>query len=145
MRVLVCLLAALVATPLLGCPGQPQSTPPAQTANAAAALQAAPVTPTEVVPDLPDFPGAVMTSYGEKGPGEGWAKTWKRETRVTAPYQDVRKFYLEQIEKKGWKVSSTREKPAEVKWMLTKGASWAEVEVDAKHGAVEVSVERKDR
>jgi hypothetical protein len=144
MRVLVCLLAVLTATPLLGCPAQPQAAPADSAAKPAEAAKAADV-PTEVVPDLPDFPGSVMTSYGEKGPGEGWTKTWKRETRVTAPYQDVRKFYQEQIEKKGWRISSSKEKPGEIKWGLTRGTSWGEIEVDAEHGVVKVSVERKDR
>ncbi len=145
MRILVCLLVVLAATPLLGCPAQPEAAVLDSAATAAQAPKAVEATPTEVVPDLPDYPGAVMRSYAEKGPGDGWTKTWKRETRVVGAYQDVRKFYLEQIEKKGWKISSTREKPGEIKWDLTKGAAWAEVEIDTEHGMIEVSVERKDR
>jgi hypothetical protein len=146
MRALICLLVVLAATPLLGCTRQPQAAPPDAAAKPAEPPTVAAPQLTEVVPDLPDFPNAVMTSHAEKGPGDGWTNTWKRETRVTAPYQDVRKFYLEQFEKKGWKISSAKEKVAEVEWGLTKGVSWAEIEIDAKSsGMVRIKVERKDR
>jgi hypothetical protein len=143
MRVMVCLLVVLAATPLLG--GPEQAAPLAPAAKADEAPKASEVKAAEVVPDLPDFPGAVMASYEEKGPGDGWVKTWKRETRVTAPYAAVRRFYVEQLAKKGWTISSTKEKLDEVEWGLTRGASWAEVEIEAEHGVVKVAVERKDR
>ncbi len=146
MRVPICLLVVLVATPLMGCPTQSLAAlPDSAAAKPAEAPKGAAVELTEVVPGLPDYPGAVMASYQEKGPGEGWAKTWKRETRVTASYQDVRKFYLEQIGKKGWRISSTKEKVDEIEWGLSRGAAWAEIEIDVEHGLVKVSVERKDR
>ena len=47
-----------------------------------------------------------MASSKEKGPSDGWTHTWERETRTTASFDDVKKFYLEQVEKKGWKITS---------------------------------------
>jgi hypothetical protein len=139
MKALICLLVALVTVPALACA---QDKPPAKPAEPPKAEEAKLV---EVVPDLPDFPNAAMASYEEKGARDGWTKTWKRETRATAPYPEVKKFYLEQFEKKGWKVSTTKEKPGEIEWGITKGASWGRVEIDSEIGMVKVTVERKDR
>jgi hypothetical protein len=146
MRALIYLLVVLAGTPLLGCTRQPQAAPPDSAAKPAESSTITAPQLAEVVPDLPDFPNAVLTAQAEKGPAEGWTKIWKREIRVTAPYQDVRKFYLEQFESKGWKISSAKEKATEVEWGLTKGASWAEIEIEAKSsGMVKIKVERKDR
>jgi hypothetical protein len=158
MRALIRLLIVLAATPCLSCNRQPQAAPQDSAAKPAELARpsdgAKPAQPptvaapqlVEVVPDLPDFPSAVMTSQAEKGPGEGWTKSWKRETRVTAPYPDVRTFYLEQFEKKGWTIASTKEKATEVKWGLSKGTSWSKVEIDVKaSGMVKIRLERKER
>ncbi len=146
MKGLICWLGVVATIPLLGCTRQPQATPAGSAVKPAEPSTVVVPQLTGVVPDLPDFPNGVVTSQAEKGPREGWTKTWKRETRVAAPYQDVRKFYLEQFGTKGWTIVNTKEKATEVEWGLSKGTSWAEVEIDAKSsGIVRIKVERKDR
>lgn len=159
MRALSSWLFVLAAV-LAGCTQTQQAAPPGAAATPAAAAAtpaqpapastaaapAAAVSLTEVVPDLPDFPNAVAVANKEKGASSHWTKTRKREIRVAAPFAEVQKFYLEQIARKGWTVAQSKEKLGKVEWGLSKGTSWAEIEIDGRSpGYVEVSLERKDR
>jgi len=131
----LCVLVAAVAAPVLAAGPIPQ----AQATKTA-------VTLVEVVPDLPDFPNAIMASSHEKGPNDGWTHSWERETRTTAAYADVRAFYLDQFTKKGWTVTSTKDKPGKADWTLSKGAAWGRVTLDGgSAGLVKITVEWKTR
>jgi hypothetical protein len=135
MRAFVCLFVAVVAAPMLATAARPQ--------NAAAKAD---VKLVEVVPDLPDFPNALMASSCETGPGDGWTHSWERETRTTASFADVRAFYLDQFAKKGWKVTSTKEKSGKSEWTLSKGASWGSLTLDGgSAGLVKITTEWKTR
>jgi hypothetical protein len=138
MRRLACLLVTLIAVPVAAA---------GQAPRVAQDQQAKPGEPRliEVVPDLPDFPSAVMVSSEEKGPSDGWSHSWKRDTRTTASFADVRKFYLEQIEKKGWLVTSTKEKTGRAEWELSKGTSWGRLKVEASSGLTKITAEWKTR
>ena len=135
MRGCVCLFVALIAVPAAAAAAMPQ-----------AAAAKSDVRLVEVVPDLPDFPNAVMASSTEKGPGDGWTHSWERETRTTASFADVRAFYLEQFSKKGWTVTSTKEKSSKSEWTLSKGANWGRVNLDGgSAGLVKIMAEWKTR
>lgn len=138
MRGFVCLLVALFVAPALAAGPVPQ---PAQEQ----AVKPADVKLIEIVPDLPDFPNAVMSSSEEKGPGEGWTHSWKRETRTTASFDDVKKFYLEQFGKNGWKVTTTKEKPGKSDWGLSKGSNWGRVKLESSSGLTKITAEWKTR
>jgi hypothetical protein len=139
MRGSVCLLVTLIAVPVLASGPAPQAAQEKATRPAA-------VTLIEVVPDLPDFPNAVMASSEEKGPSDGWTHSWRRETRTTASFDDVRTFYQEQFGEKGWKVTATKEKPGKAEWGLSKGSSWGRVKLDGgSAGIVKITTEWKTR
>jgi hypothetical protein len=142
MRALFCLLAALIAAPALASAAMPQ----AAGAQEKAAKPADEAKLVEVVPDLPDFPNAVMASSKEKGASDGWTHSWERETRTTASFDDVKKFYLEQVEKKGWRITSRKEKPGKAEWALSKGQNWGRVKLDGgSAGLVKITTEWKTR
>jgi hypothetical protein len=138
MRGLVCLLVTFIAVPALAAGSMTQAT--------AVQEKASEVKLVEVVPDLPDFPNAVMASSKEKGPSDGWTHSWERETRTTASFDDVKKFYLEQVEKKGWRITSRKEKPGKAEWALSKGQNWGRVKLDGgSAGLVKITTEWKTR
>jgi len=142
MRGLICLLVTLTGVPTLAAGSMPQ----AAAAQQKAAKPAGEPKLVEVVPDLPDFPNAVMGSSKEEGPNDGWTHSWERETRTTASFADVRAFYLEQFGKKGWTVTSTREKPGKSEWALSKGQNWGRVKLDGgSAGFVKITAEWKTR
>ena len=147
MKALCCLLAMLIALPALAAGSMPQAAAAQEkAAKPAEAPKAAEVKLVEVVPDLPDFPNAVMASSKEKGPSDGWTHTWERETRTTASFDDVKKFYLEQVEKKGWRITSRKEKPGKAEWALSKGQNWGRVKLDGgSAGLVKITTEWKAR
>ena len=147
MRPLCCLLAMLIAPPALAAGSMPQAAAAQEkAAKPAEAPKAAEVKLVEVVPDLPDFPNAVMASSKEKGPSDGWTHSWERETRTTASFADVRAFYLEQFGKKGWRVTSTKEKSGKSEWALSKGPNWGRVKLDGgSAGLVKITTEWKSR
>ncbi len=146
MRGLICLLVTLMAAPTLAAASLPQATAAQEKAAQPAGEAKADVKLVEVVPDLPDFPNSVMASSKEKGPSDGWTHTWERETRTTAAFVDVRAFYVEQIGKKGWRVTSTKEKPGKSEWALSKGANWGRVKIDGgSAGLVKITTEWKTR
>jgi hypothetical protein len=140
MRGFVCLLVTLISVPTLAAGPPPRG-------GAARDAQGKPADATliEVVPDLPDFPAAVMVSSEEKGPADGWTHSWKRETRTTASFDDVRKFYLGQFEKKGWLVTATKEKSNRAEWVLSKGSRWGRVKLEASSGLTKITAEWKTR
>jgi hypothetical protein len=147
MRGIVCLFVTLIAVPTLA-DGSTRQTGGAQdkATKPAVAPKVDEAKLVEVVPDLPDFPSAVMVSSEEKGPNEGWTHSWKRETRTTASFGDVKKFYLGQFEKKGWRVTATKEKSGKAEFALTKGPSWGQVKVDGGSAAiVKITAEWKTR
>jgi hypothetical protein len=146
MRGFVCLFVAVIAVPVLAAGAMPQAAAAQEKAAKPAGQAPADVKLVEVVPDLPDFPNAVMAESTEKGPGDAWTHSWQRETRTTASFADVRTFYLEQFVKKGWKVTSTKEKSGKSDWTLSKGASWGHVNLDGgSAGLVKIRVEWKTR
>lgn len=146
MRGLVCLLVTLIGVPTLAAGSMPQAAAAQEKAAKPAGEARAGVKLVEVVPDLPDFPNAVMASSREEGPSDGWTHSWERETRTTASFADVRAFYLEQFGKKGWTVTSTREKPGKSEWALSKGATWGRVKLDGgSAGLVKITAEWKTR
>jgi len=145
MRGLVCLLVTLIAAPALAAWSMPQAAAAQEKAAKPAGEVKSDVKLLEVVPDLPDFPNAIMASSKEKGPGDGWAHTWERETRTTAAFDDVKKFYLEQVEKKGWRITSRKEKPGKAEWELSKGRNWGRVKVEASSGITKITAEWKAR
>ncbi len=146
MRGLVYLLVTLTAVPALAAGSMPQAAATQEKAAKSADAAKADVKLVEVVPDLPDFPNAVMASSREKGPSDGWTHSWERETRTTASFADVRAFYLEQFGKKGWTVTSTKEKPGKSEWALSKGANWGRVKLDGgSAGLVKITAEWKTR
>jgi hypothetical protein len=146
MRGIVCLLVTLIAMPALAAGSTPQAAAAGEKAAKPPEAAKAGVTLVEVVPDLPDYPNAVMASSKERGPGDGWTHSFERETRTTASFADIRTFYLEQFGKKGWKVTATREKPGKSEWVLSKGASWGRVTLDGgSAGMVKITVEWKSR
>jgi len=146
MRGLVCLLVTLIAVPALAAGTMPQAAAAQEKAAKPADEAKADVKLVEVVPDLPDFPNAVMASSREKGPSDGWTHSWERETRTTASFDDVKKFYLEQVEKKGWRMTSRKEKPGKAEWALSKGANWGRVKLDGgSAGLVKITAEWKTR
>jgi hypothetical protein len=135
MRGFVCLFVAVIAVPALAAAAMPQAT-----------ATRSDVKLVEVVPDLPDFPNAVLASSCETGPGGGWAHSWERETRTTASFADVRAFYLEQFAKKAWKVTFTKERSGKSEWTLSKGASWGRVTLDGgSAGLVKITAAWKTR
>jgi hypothetical protein len=140
------LLVSLIAVPVLAAGSMPGAAAAQEQAAKRADAAKADVRLIEVVPDLPDFVNAVMASSEEKGPSDGWTHSWKRETRTTAPFDDVKKFYLEQFEKKGWKVTTTKEKPGKAEWGLSKGSNWGRVRLDGgSAGIVKITTEWKTR
>jgi hypothetical protein len=142
MGALCYLLATLMTVPALAASAVPQ----AAAAQDKAAKPADQAKLVEIVPDLPDFPNAVMASSKEKGPSDGWTHSWERETRTTASFDDVKKFYLEQVEKKGWRITSRKEKPGKAEWALSKGQNWGRVKLDGgSAGLVKITVEWKTR
>jgi len=145
MRALCCLLVTLLAVPALAAVSMPQAAATQQKAAKPADEAKPDVKLVEVVPDLPDFPNAIMASSKEKGPGDGWTHTWERETRTTAAFDDVKKFYLEQVEKKGWRITSRKEKPGKAEWALSKGQNWGRVKVEASSGITKITAEWKAR
>lgn len=123
----------------------PESAPDAATPEPAEAAKAAPAL-HEVVPGWPDFPEATLVVTEERGPGDGWQHGWKRRVRVTAHWEDVRRFYADRIAAEKWNVMKVKEKPGEVEWELVKDHAEVEVEVEAKPpGSVEIRLERRDR
>jgi hypothetical protein len=146
MRALFCLLAALIAMPSLAASSMPQAAAAQEKAAKPADPAKADAKLVEVVPDLPDFPNAVMASSQEKGPSDGWTHSWERETRTTASFDDVKKFYLEQVEKKGWRMTSRKDKPGKSEWALSKGQNWGRVKLDGgSAGLVKITAEWKTR
>jgi hypothetical protein len=145
MRGTVCPLVALIAVPVLAAGSITQAARAQEkVVKPADASRADEVKLVEIVPGLPDFPSTVMASSEERGPEKGWAHSWKRETRTTASFDDVRKFYLDQFEKKGWKVTMTKEKPGKSEWSLSKGQAWARVALDGgSAGLVKITAEWK--
>lgn len=151
----VCVLVAIIAAPALAFgamqqAGAAQEKPKPPVAQEKAqkpdeAPKPAEVKLVEVVPDLPDYPSAVMASSKEKGPSDGWTHSWERETRTTASFDDVKKFYLEQIEKKGWRITARKEKPGKGEWALAKGSAWGRVKVEASSGITKITAEWKNR
>jgi hypothetical protein len=145
MRAVRCLLVMLIAVPVLVAgPIARAATAQEKAVQQGAASRAADVKLVEVVPDLPDFPSAVMASSEERGPEKGWVHSWARETRTTASFDDVRKFYLDQFEKKGWTVTTRKEKPGRSEWILSKGQAWGRVALDGgSAGLVKITAEWK--
>ena len=146
MRGLFCLFVTLIAVPALAAGSMGQGAAAREKAARPADGAQAGVTLVEIVPDLPDFPNAVMASSSEKGPSDGWTHAWERETRTTASFDDVRRFYLDQIEKKGWRITTRKEKAGKAEWWLSKGKNWGRVKLDGgSAGLVKITAEWKTR
>lgn len=145
MKGLFCLVVTLIAVPVLAAGSIPQAAAAQEKAAKPPDEAKADVKLVEIVPDLPDFPNAIMASSEEKGPSDGWAHTWERETRTTASFDDVKTFYLEQVEKKGWRITSRKEKPGKAEWALSKGQNWGRVKVQASSGITKITTEWKKR
>jgi hypothetical protein len=145
-RGLFCLFVTLIAVPSLAASSTGEAAAAREQAAGSADRAQTDVRLVEIVPDLPDFPNAVMASSSEKGPSDGWTHAWERETRTTASFDDVKTFYLEQIERKGWRITTRKEKAGKAEWGLSKGQNWGRVKLDGgSAGLVKITTEWKTR
>jgi len=158
MKKLSTLLVVVAAFVAIGCgkdgqqaaapaaaPAAPAAAPaaPAPGTPAAAAPAAAPAAPS-VVADLPNYPGATLVKT-EAEARAGYSKSIEAKFTSGDPYDAVKKFYADAIAANGWQITSTAEKPGEVKWFLAKGTSAGKVEVENEHGALKIKLERMDK
>ncbi len=133
--------AAPPAAPPATAPAQ-AAAPPAGAPNAAAA----PVAPgaASTVADLPNYPGATQVKL-QSEPHAGFSKSVEAKFNSGDTFDNVKTFYLAAIAANGWQITSTSEKPGEVKWYLAKGTSTGRVEVENEHGALQIKLERNDK
>ncbi len=153
------LVPALVAVSmsLVACKGNEQpAAPPAAAPPAAAAPAQAPAAPASAAPapaapaaapsvaDLPDYPGATKVALRAE-PHAGFSSSVEAKFNSGDTFDNVKKFYLAAIASNGWQVTSTSEKPGEVKWYLAKGTSTGKVEIENEHGTLQIKLERNDK
>ena len=150
MKKLGTLLVVVAAFVVIGCgkDGQQAAAPAAPAAAPAApapgtAAPAAPAAPS-IVADLPNYPGATLVKT-EAEARAGYSKSIEAKFTTGDSYDAVKKFYLDAIAANGWQITSTAEKPGEVKWFLAKGTSAGKVEVENEHGALKIKLERMDK
>jgi hypothetical protein len=129
------------AAPPAAAPAAPAA-PPAGAPPAAAAPAAPGVAPT--VADLPDYPGATQVRL-QSEPHAGFSRSVEAKFTSGDTFDNVKRFYLAAIAANGWQITSTSEKPSEVKWYLAKGTSTGRVEVENEHGALQIKLERNDK
>ena len=78
-------------------------------------------------------------------PRAGFSRSVEAKFTSGDTFDNVKKFYLAAIAANGWQITSTSEKPGEVKWYLAKGTSTGRVEVENEHGALQIKLERNDK
>ena len=157
MKKLLVLVLAVVSMSLVACKGNEQpAAPPAAAPPAAAAPAQPPAAPASVPPasaapavaptvaDLPDYPGATRVSLKSEA-HPGFARSIEAKFSAPDTFDNVKKFYLAAIASNGWQVTSTSEKPGEVKWYLAKGTSTGKVEIENEHGTLQITLERNDK
>jgi hypothetical protein len=148
MKTMVVLVLVVVSMSLVGCKGNeqqaapPPAAPPAAAPATAAASAAPGVAPT--IADLPDYPGATRVKL-QSEPRAGFSRSVEAKFTSGDTFDNVKKFYLAAIAANGWQITSTSEKPGEVKWYLAKGTSTGRVEVENEHGALQIKLERNDK
>ena len=126
---------------------QPAAPAPAAPAQAAAPAPAAPpASPAAVstVAELPDYPGATRVKT-EMETRAGFSKGIEAKFTSADTFENVKRFYVAAIATNGWQVTSTAEKPGEVKWSLAKGTSTGRVEIENEHGVLKIKLERNDK
>jgi hypothetical protein len=150
-------LVILVSSTLGACKGKeqpvapaPPAAAPAAPAAAPAAQPAAPAAPAaapaaiSAVADLPDYPGATVVKT-ESETKAGFAKSLEVKFTSTDTFGNVKTFYEAAIAANGWQITSTADKPGEVKWYLSRGTSTGRVEIESEHGTLKIKLERNDK
>jgi hypothetical protein len=121
-------------------------TVPATNAPTAGTVPAGPSVQGDPIADLPDYPNGTRVKYQIGSPSIGFTRSIETEFITNDTFESVRTFYLDAIQKNGWRIVRTQQKPGEVEWDIAKGTSIGEIEIDVERtGGVSVKLERQDR
>ncbi|HEY3381117.1 MAG TPA: hypothetical protein VGK32_05070 [Vicinamibacterales bacterium] len=128
-------------------PAPPPSTAAASVPAAAPAPAATPVpaAAAESVAEFPDYPGAVRITSGQRAETEhGFTRKSEASWTSADPYGTVVAYYQKAIADRGWTITATESKAAEIEWRLAKGTSVGKIEVK-QTVPVTIKIERSDR
>jgi hypothetical protein len=122
-------------------PGEQTLSGPDATVTSAPVERPLPETdvPGSDLPELPRYPGSVMTEYEQKLYGD--IMVTKADYLSNAGVEEVKSFYRDVFRDGGWRVNDVGFSQGEWEFFVVKGEREATIEIEPEDGLVEIEIE----